>query len=181
MLRPEYSSAMTRDANTTSIRLQSAVILIVSFVLLALGFGTLLARASLGLEGTIIQSNTSCDPSNQARCSTRYVVQSPGSTVSYSAGPNEQSLQRFLPVGTTISKKRWQLVYTVNGMVVDDFGTGPAIAIGGVGLLLFAASCILIVRPTIIPLRLLAASCILIVRPTIIPLRLRKQLIKTRS
>src|SRR5215207_5070777 len=131
LLHRNYASVqehqMMHDSTSTSIRLQSAVILLISFALITLGFGTMWARASLSLEGTIVQSDTVCDSSTHARCSTTYVISNGQGTITYIAGPNEQSLQRSLPVGTTIKKQPWHLVYVVNGVIVDDFGTGPAI------------------------------------------------------
>jgi cytochrome c biogenesis protein CcdA len=142
---------MAYDTTTTSIRLQSAFILLLGLGLIAFGFGTVLSRAYLALDGAIVQSRTDCDPSNRLRCSTTYVIVGSSGAVTYSAGPNAPSLQTSLPVGTIIKKERWHLDYSVNGTRVDDFGLGPALAIGTLGCVLGIVSGVLIVRPTLIP------------------------------
>jgi hypothetical protein len=81
------------------------------------GFGiqTLWTRYAMAVEGTVVSSRDV--PSKGApRYATEYVVRgADGHDYQYVAGATDASLDRSLPVGSQIQKKRGQLGYEVNG------------------------------------------------------------------
>jgi hypothetical protein len=82
-------------------------------------------RAMIELNGTVLSSETSCAKPYNNRCSTTYlVVDKHGLRSTYVAGPTDESLERRLPTGTLIDKKKWSLAYSVNGRHIDDFPIG---------------------------------------------------------
>lgn len=99
----------------------------------------IIGRAEIDVSGTILESSTHCEQPSNSRCVTKYRIQSDidGSTIHYSAGPNDQSLSppggTFLP-GTKIQKHKWSLKYFVNGKIVDDFPLAFYLVDGVVGL-----------------------------------------------
>lgn len=51
------------------------------------------------------------------------VKNSGGGTLTYIAGATDSSLPRNLPIGAHVTKRRWDLGYTVDGQRRDDFST----------------------------------------------------------
>lgn len=79
-------------------------------------------RAVVELSGTVTLSETTCVQPYNNRCSTKYVVTGEnGSYATYVAGSSDASLERYLPVGTLVNKRKWSLVYSVNGKQISDF------------------------------------------------------------
>ncbi|MBI3803845.1 MAG: hypothetical protein HY282_08800 [Nitrospirae bacterium] len=102
-------------------------------------FFGIMGRAQIDVSGTILESSTLCEQPSNNRCVTNYTIQSDmdGSSIRYSAGPNDQSLnppRGTFPSGTAIQKHRWSLKYSVNGKVVDDFPLVLYLIDGIVGL-----------------------------------------------
>jgi hypothetical protein len=100
----------------------------------------LLARGWIELDGRVISSDTTCQQPHNNRCVTRYSLERrDGSQVIYDAASNDHSLWQRLPVGAVISKRRWELGYSVDGNQINDF---PRYFYGGT---LAAAGCIAVV------------------------------------
>lgn len=77
---------------------------------------------NLNITGVIIKSTKYDDPSNKDRYSTVYIIRdNNGNKTQYEAKNDDFSLQRDLPVGTIINKKKGKLNYSINGKIVDDF------------------------------------------------------------
>lgn len=94
------------------------------------------ARASINAVGQIVTNETKCQEPQHNRCATIYVLRALDcSLTTYSAGPTDHSLRRYLPVGTTLEKHEWQLTYRINGREVDDFPTSSYLGLflSGVG------------------------------------------------
>ena len=88
----------------------------------ALAISEILQRAQIDLDGQITAARTECEQPYNNRCVTYYTLQaSDGSQIGYAAGPNDHSLQRDLPVGTWISKHKWDMRYSLDGQRVADF------------------------------------------------------------
>lgn len=59
---------------------------------------------------------------NSPRYITEYIVRAPdGHEANYVAGSSDASLPQSMPVGTTISKRKWHLDYERDGEHVSDF------------------------------------------------------------
>jgi hypothetical protein len=101
-------------------------------------------RAAISLHGTVVSSETGCVQPYNNRCDTTYVVEGQDQTRStYVAGPTDESLERRLPVGTSIRKDKWALTYSVNDRKISDFPIG---FYGG--LMAFGLLCTLFGRPS---------------------------------
>jgi len=75
-------------------------------------------RMLIEIDGTIVSSQTTPGP----RRVTTYVLRSAdGQRREYVAGATDRSLPRDLPVGTHVSKHRYELSWRLNERKVDDF------------------------------------------------------------
>jgi len=93
------------------------------FMLYAFGYETLYQRLITQVEGVVQSSRDLHSPSNP-RYATEYIVRAPnGREVKYVAGASDASLPRSMPVGTTITKRRWHLDYDRDGEHVSGFPT----------------------------------------------------------
>lgn len=92
-------------------------------LIILFGAITIAKRASIGVDGVVTRSDSSCEQTNQTRCVTSYTMKSlrTGQQTTYKAGFDDASLQKNLPVGTQIHKMQGQLTYEINGRQVDDF------------------------------------------------------------
>ena len=96
-------------------------------------------RAVIEVAGHVAAEETKCQEPQHNRCVSIYVLRAGDeSTTAYSAGPTDQSLRRYLPVGTTIEKHKWKLTYRINGAEVDDFPLFFYCGIFGLGVGAFA-------------------------------------------
>ncbi len=90
----------------------------------AMGISEILQRAQIQLDGEITAAHTECEQPHNNRCVTYYTFRTlDGSSIGYAAGPNDHSLQRWLPVGTSVKKQKWHLSYQIDGRLIDDFPT----------------------------------------------------------
>ena len=91
------------------------------FLLYGFGYETLYQRLVAQAEGVIVSSRDVHSPNNP-RYITRYVLRAPdGHETNYVAGSSDASLPQSMPVGTTISKRKWHLDYERDGEHVSDF------------------------------------------------------------
>jgi hypothetical protein len=91
-----------------------ALIFFGSFFLWGFGYQTVWSRLMLALSGEIIASTDS--PAGRGpRYSTIYELRSDdGRTIRYVAGATDASIERSLPAGVYLLKKRWQLGYQID-------------------------------------------------------------------
>lgn len=86
--------------------------------ILFMGGNEILRRLWLQVDGVVMSSQTTDGP----RPVTTYRLRrADGSESGYVAGPTDASLQRRLPVGTTIRKERWRFSYEKDGSEDDTF------------------------------------------------------------
>jgi hypothetical protein len=88
-----------------------------------LGFTGFVVHARLEIEavGTIVARPVRC-ASPGHRCRTHYEIVAPGGERRvYVAGANDQSLDPDLRTGQRLSKRRWELNYSVDERRIDDF------------------------------------------------------------
>jgi hypothetical protein len=93
-----------------------AIFVIIALVLFwPLSFDTIWNRLTTEVDGTIVSSRDI--PATWAkRHATEYIVRGiDGEDRAYAAGATDASLERGMPVGTRISKHRWELGYEKNG------------------------------------------------------------------
>jgi len=91
-------------------------------------------RAIIDVAGQVAAVETKCQEPQHNRCVSTYFLSAGHETTTYSAGPTDQSLLRYLPVGTTIEKHKWQFTYLVNGAEVNDFPIWFYCGIFGLGV-----------------------------------------------
>jgi hypothetical protein len=85
------------------------------WILWGFGFETVWDRLTSELDGTIV-SRQEFPSTAMTRYGTEYVVRGAnGRDQVYTAGPSDASLARGMPVGTRITKRRWELGYERNG------------------------------------------------------------------
>jgi|ERR1035441_305207 hypothetical protein len=95
---------------------------ILALVTSAGAISSILERAEIDVDGQVIWAETTCDQPYNNRCVTRYVLRTrTGSEVIYAAMPGDSSLARRLPIGTWITKHKWDISYSVDGKRIDDF------------------------------------------------------------
>jgi hypothetical protein len=95
---------------------------ILAMVISAGAISSILERAEIEVDGQVISAETTCEQPYNNRCVTRYVLRTrTGSQVLYAAGPGDSSLQRRLPIGTWITKHKWDISYSIDGKRIDDF------------------------------------------------------------
>ena len=83
------------------------------------------SRAEIDVEGQVLSIESKCQEPQHNRCVSTYVLASKnGLHSSYSAGPNDASLQRNVPVGAYLVKHRWHLSYSIDNQEIDDFPIG---------------------------------------------------------
>jgi hypothetical protein len=91
---------------------------------------TVAGRLLIEADGVVVARQTVYDP----RRATIYTMQaSGGRSFSLVSDATDASLSRDLPVGSQVTKRKWALVYTVDGHTVSDFSTtfyGVVFAIG---------------------------------------------------
>lgn len=105
--------------------------------LLVLGFAAFVVRERLKIDvvGTIAARHIRCDTSN--RCRPHYEIVTPsGERVGYVAGGNDQALTPDLQPGQRLSKRRWELNYSVDDRRVYDFPVHFYAALTLIGLAL---------------------------------------------
>jgi hypothetical protein len=93
------------------------ILLILSglWVLWAFGWQTVFSRLWLELDGTVVAS-VDVPAKGAPRYGTYYTVRSAdGHDTQYVAGATDASLDRSLPVGTKLRKRRWELGYSIDG------------------------------------------------------------------
>jgi hypothetical protein len=101
------------------------IVLVVTaiWILWAFEYETVIKRLTTDVDGVVIAS-TDFPSRNAPRYATQYLIRGPdGKDQIYIAGATDASLERSMPVGTRISKRRGQLGYVRNGSWVN-FPTG---------------------------------------------------------
>lgn len=111
--------------------------LILGAILVVMSCSEIYARASIEINGTIINKEVVCQQPNNNRCVANYLLRSVSdeSQLTYSAGPTNQSLSRDLPIGAKLKKNKWKLSYEVDEKVVDDFPITFYLGLLAIGLL----------------------------------------------
>jgi hypothetical protein len=98
--------------------------------LLFMALYTAAGRLLIEADGLVVARQTVYDP----RRATVYTMRTPsGRSFSLESGATDASLSRDLPVGSRVTKRKWDLAYTVDGRTVSDFSTtfyGIVFAIG---------------------------------------------------
>ena len=91
------------------------------FLLYGFGYETLYQRLITQVEGVVVSSRD-VHTLNNPRYITEYVFRTPdGHETAYVAGSSDASLPQSMPLGTTISKRKWHLDYERDGENVSDF------------------------------------------------------------
>jgi hypothetical protein len=102
------------------------------FILFGFGLETVWMRLWVDVNGIVV-SSIDVPANRPGRYHTDYVIKSAdGEIRSYTAGATDATLARSLPVGTRLTKHRWELGYTVNGRwkSFPMFFYGPFLALG---------------------------------------------------
>src|SRR5258706_3593359 len=85
------------------------------FIIWGFGYETVWQRLVTEVDGVVVATRDSPSP-GAPRYATHYVIRaSNGKAHAYTAGATDADLERSLPVGTRISKRRWELGYTQDG------------------------------------------------------------------
>jgi hypothetical protein len=81
---------------------------------------TVVGRLLIETDGTVVARQ----PVNNPRPGTFYTMQAAdGQAYEFASGASDVSLARDFAVGSHITKRKWDLGYTVDGRRVDDFET----------------------------------------------------------
>jgi hypothetical protein len=104
------------------------------------GINGLWERLQIDLDGTIIAREDHPPSPHTHGPTTAYMLRrADGSLGDYVATANDPSLPRTLPIGTHVTKRRWELSYRQNDERIDDF---PQFAY--VGFIIAGIACSLI-------------------------------------
>jgi hypothetical protein len=113
------------------------------WILWGFGYQTLWVRLMTRVEGTVVSARDIPYPLAPARHGTEYVLRTrEGDTGRYVAGATDASLPRNIPVGSYITKQRWQLSYEQDNHRIDNFSIpfyGAMLSVA-VGILVWAAA-----------------------------------------
>ncbi|MGB8494106.1 MAG: DUF3592 domain-containing protein [Candidatus Acidiferrum sp.] len=91
------------------------------FLLFGFGYETVYQRLITQVEGVVVSSRDVHSADNP-RYVTEYIFRTPdGRETTYEAGSSDASLPQSMPVGTTLSKRKWHLDYERDGEHVSDF------------------------------------------------------------
>lgn len=106
------------------------------FLLMALS--TTIGRLLIDVDGVIVGRETTTG----YRPAALYSINGSSGTRTYAAGATDASLPRDLPIGSHLTKHRWELAYTLDDQRVSNFPiTFYGVSFGiGVGLLWFSAA-----------------------------------------
>jgi hypothetical protein len=87
-----------------------------------MGTSEIYGRLAIEVDGRVFSATTECVEPQQSRCASVYVIEAAsGEKQTYVAGPTDQSLKRYLPAGTMLQKRKWELAYRIDGKEVNDF------------------------------------------------------------
>lgn len=104
-------------------------------------------RLQIAAEGTVIAREDFPRTMQTHGPTTLYRLRrEDGSVGGYIATTSDASLPRTIPVGTAISKHRWDLFYLLDGKRVDDFPLVGSLAALAVGLACLVGAVILLTR-----------------------------------
>ena len=107
------------------------------FIFLLMSLYTTIGRLLIDVDGEIVAR----EMTTGYRPAAIYSINQPGGqTRTYMAGPTDASLPRDLPIGSRLTKRRWELGYTLNNQRVTDFPImfyGASFGIGA-GMLCFS-------------------------------------------
>ena len=79
---------------------------------------TVVGRLLIETDGTVLTRQ----PVNNPRPGTFYTMQAPdGQTYRFASGSTDSSLSRDFSVGSHVTKRKWNLGYTIDGRRVDSF------------------------------------------------------------
>ena len=110
------------------------VLLLALIVFWAFGLEGIGHRLWIEVDGIVVGA-VDIPAKGKPRYATEYVIRAAdGSEHTYTAGATDASLPRSMPIGTQLTKKRWQLSYTRDGQLIDDFPLTANSAILGLGL-----------------------------------------------
>ena len=100
-----------------------AILILFGLNMFFFSFSEFYQRANINIHGTVLKSSTKCSGEYNNRCSTTYIVSSDDQTTDdvYIAGANDHSLSMNIPIGSTLSKNKWEIGYKVNESYVLDF------------------------------------------------------------
>jgi len=105
----------------------------IGLMLFLFGAAEIFKRAVIDVNAKVVSADTSCIQPQNNRCFTHYLLRDlKGNISEYTAGPNDHSLRRRLPIATSIVKRRWSLNYLINDHEIRDF---PSFAYGCFALL----------------------------------------------
>ena len=106
------------------------------FLLMALS--TTIGRLLIDVDGVIVAR----EMTTGYRRAAIYSINGSSGTRTYAAGATDASLPRDLPIGSHLTKHRWELGYTLDGQRVSNFPiTFYGVSFGiGVSLLWFSAA-----------------------------------------
>jgi hypothetical protein len=90
-------------------------------VALLMALTTVGGRLLIEVDGTITARE---ETSGNRRAAIYTVSSTNGSITTFTSGATDASLPRNLPVGSHITKRKWELAYTLNGQQVSDFSIG---------------------------------------------------------
>ncbi|WP_141639837.1 hypothetical protein [Cupriavidus basilensis] len=96
--------------------------LIIGAILVVMSCYEIYGRASIEVDGEVINKLVVCQQPKNNRCVTKYIILSAaGENKSYSAGPTDQSLSRDFAIGEKIKKQKWKLSYMADERIINDF------------------------------------------------------------
>ena len=111
------------------------------FLLVYFSASTILSRALIKVDGTIIESKKEPyfpDQLRETRYACIYTIESSSGdgNFQYIAHQNDSTLAQDLSIGTQIEKKKWEITYKLNNEIIEDFPTQHYINTGCLGVLL---------------------------------------------
>jgi hypothetical protein len=111
------------------------------------GYNGIWQRLQIDLDGKVTARQDYPQTRYTHGPQTVYTLQrSDGSIGEYTATRNDPSLPRTIPIGASVTKKKWELSYLLNGQRVDDFPIFAYVAFLVVGVVSLIATSIWLAR-----------------------------------
>jgi hypothetical protein len=111
------------------------------------GYNGVWYRARIDVEGTVTARKDFPPNKYTHGPTTRYTLKTGDGTIrEYTATHAEPSLPRTIPVGVSVTKRKGEMFYSLNGRRIDDFPLRTYVIVLGVGIAFMIGAGILLVR-----------------------------------
>jgi hypothetical protein len=124
------------------------ILLLLALVILpTLGYNGVWQRYQIDLQGTVTARQDFPPNKYTHGPTTRYTLKMGDGTIrEYTATHSEPSLPRTIPIGVTVTKRKGEMFYSLNGRRIDDFPLKTYVIGLGVGIASMIGAGVLMAR-----------------------------------